>query len=227
MYVPDIYHSPEPEWNRDLVRRFPLAILLNSAPERPFATHVPTVLADDVDGIRSVSADLVGGQIYGHLNRHNPHWAALASGSPTTLIFQGPHGYVSPAVYGITPAAPTWDFTTVHIHGTLRRIEDHEDTMRIICATVRTLEERLGAGWDMSESMSYFRTLLPGVGAFALEIQSVDAMFKMSQEQSRTVRHRVIGAFAHSTRGLHQELAVMMDRLYKPVNGLYDGPTVP
>lgn len=216
MYVPDIYHPPERQWNLDLVRRFPLAVLLTSGQGRPLATHVPTVLADDVDGGQPLTADLVGERIYGHLNRSNPHWAALASGGPTTLIFTGPNGYVSPAVYGITPAAPTWNFTAVHIHGTLRLIEEPEDTLRIICATVRTLEKRLGAGWDMSGSMSYFQTLLPGVGAFAIDIQSVDGMFKMSQEQDPAVRDRVASAFSRSPRGLHHELAMMMDQLYQP-----------
>jgi predicted FMN-binding regulatory protein PaiB len=224
VYVPDIYQPPEPAWNSDLIRRFPLAVLLTSGPERPFATHLPAILADDFDGA-PVPAGLAGGQIYGHLNRRNPHWAALVSGSPATLIFTGPHGYVSPAVYEFTPAAPTWNFTAVHVHGILRRIETQEDTMRVVSATARTLEARLGAGWDMNGSTGYFQTLLPGVGAFVLDIQSVDGMFKMSQEQKPAVRHRVSGAFSKSPRGLHRELAGLMDHLYQPVNELHEGRT--
>jgi transcriptional regulator len=64
----------------------------------------------------------------------------------------------------------------------------------------------------MNGSVGYFRTLLPGVGAFTLDIESVDGMFKMSQEQNPAVRRRVRDAFSESTCGLHQELAVMMDR---------------
>jgi transcriptional regulator len=168
-------------------------------------------LADDLDDIEPVGGDLAGGLIYGHLNRENPHWGALVSGSSATLVFQGPNGYVSPAIYETTPAAPTWNFAAVHIHGTLRRIEDSEDTMRIVCATARTLERRLGRGWNMDDSTHYFRTLLPGVGSFEITIESVDGMFKMSQEKRPEIRKRVSDSFSGSRRGLYQELAAIMN----------------
>ena len=221
MYVPRQYRPPGPEWNDEIVRRFPLALLVNSGPDRPFATHLPTLLARDLDGVAGEGAELAGGRIYGHLNQANPHWGALRSGIAATLVFQGPNGYVSPTVYGITPAAPTWNFTAVHLHGTVRRIEDRELTMRIVCATVRALEGRLGAEWDMSDSTDYFRQMLPAVGAFAVDIEAVDGMFKLSQEQRPEIRRRTSTAFAASTRGLHRELAAMMNRLDA---GEHDGP---
>lgn len=213
MYVPELYRPPGPEWNSDLVRRFPLAILVSGGPERPFATHLPTVLADDLDEAEPAGGDLTGGQIYGHLNRQNPHWGALISGSPVTLVFQGPNGYVSPAIYETTPASPTWNFAAVHIHGALRRVEDSEATMRIVCATARALEGRLGKGWNMDDSKDYFRTLLPGVGAFEITIDSVDGMFKMSQEKNLETREKVSAAFSGSRRGLCRELAAMMNSI--------------
>src|SRR5262245_42729466 len=103
MYVPDCYRPRSPSWNSDLVRLFPLAILVSDGPRRPFATHLPTLLAEDLDGAGPPpGTDLTGGRIYGHLNRQNPHWAALKPGSAATLIFQGPNGYVSPTVYQTT-----------------------------------------------------------------------------------------------------------------------------
>jgi transcriptional regulator len=186
------------------------------------------LLEEDLDDVAPGRSDLTGGRIYGHLNQANPHWAALESGSAATLIFQGPNGYVSPSVYRTAPAAPTWNFTAVHLHGTVRRIEDREQTMRIVCATVRALERRLGTDWDMSGSTDYFRKLLPGVGAFVIEIESVDGMFKLSQEQVPEIRRRTSTAFSASERGLHRELAAMMNRLdepaVRPLAGDADGP---
>jgi transcriptional regulator len=213
MFVPELYRPPGPRWTGDLVRGFPLAVLVTSGPERPFATHLPTLLAEDLDGGEPAGGDLAGGRIYGHLNRANPHWAALAPGLPATLIFQGPNGYVSPTVYRVTPAAPTWNFTAVHLHGTVQPIHDPAQTMRIVRATVRALECRHGTGWDPNGSADYFRTLLPGVGAFALDIESADGMFKLSQEQPPEIRRRTGAAFSASERGLHQELAALMNRL--------------
>lgn len=211
MFVPEIYRPPAPSWVEQLIRSFPLATLVTAGPGRPFATHLPTVPACDVTG--APRRALVGSTIFGHLNRANPHWSALCAGTAALLVFQGPGGYVSPTVYRTTPAAPTWNFAVVHVHGTLRPIDSPKRTMQVVRGTARVFEERFGAGWDMTPSLGYFGELLPGVAAFEVDVESVDGMFKLSQEQRPEVRRRVADAFGRSERGLHRELAAMMDRL--------------
>lgn len=217
MFVPDIYQPPAASWVEELVRSFPLATLVTPGPERPFVTHLPTVLEDDLSGTVARPSGLVGSTILGHLNRANPHWLALRPGTAAVLVFQGPNGYVTPTIYGTTPAAPTWDFAAVHVHGTLHPIDSRAKTMRVVRETARIFEDRFAAGWDMSRSLGYFGQLLPGVAAFEVEIESVDGMFKLSQEQSPEVRRRVSDAFRRSERGLHRELAEMMNRLDRAV----------
>lgn len=211
MFVPEIYRPPDPAWLTELVRAYPLAILVTTGPDGPLATHLPIVLAADVDGTEPPET-LEGTTLYGHLNRANPHWAALDGGANALVIFQGPDGYVSPAVYRTTPAAPTWDFTAVHVHGTLRPVARPAHTMRIVRATARVFEARFGDGWDQTSSLGYFGTLLPGVGAFALTVTAAEGMFKLSQEQEPDVRGRVAESFANSDHGLHRRLAALIER---------------
>ena len=216
MYVPEFYQG-SPSAAVALVRANPLAILTTSADPVPHATHVPAVLpAATADALSRGPADLRGHRLIGHLNRANPHWQQISQGeTPALLIFRGPDGYVSPEVYGYAPAAPTWNFTAVHVRGTLRPLPAGEATLAVIHQTVQELESRFGLGWDMTDSLDYFARIVLGVGAFEMEVEHVDAMFKLSQEQSENVRDTVTRHFLECPHGTHRELAHQMGQLTK------------
>ncbi len=213
MFVPRQYREPDTLWMADLVRRNPLALMVsNGSPETgPFATHLPVITDPAADA--APSADLVGTTLLAHMNRANPHWSAIATGSTVLLAFTGPHAYVSPAVYEVTPAAPTWDFTSVHVHGTVEKIESLEETVGVVQSTVRAYEADFGQGWDMAESLQYFRKIVPAVGAFRVRVSAAEGMFKLSQEQEPLVRDRVHKSFASSGCTRHREAAELMSRL--------------
>ncbi|MER7376198.1 FMN-binding negative transcriptional regulator [Streptomyces lanatus] len=197
----------------DVIRGNPLALMVsNGAPaDGPFATHLPVITAPDWDG--APAADLTDLPLLGHMNRANPHWKALESGSVILLTFTGPHAYVSPTVYDITPAAPTWNFTSVHVHGVVEKIDSTEETLGVVQATVQEFEKEFGFNWDMSESVDYFRKIVPGVGAFRVRVTGAEGMFKLSQEQSPEVRERVVRSFAERGCTRHAQTADLMDRL--------------
>ncbi|MFJ9581172.1 FMN-binding negative transcriptional regulator [Streptomyces sp. NPDC101191] len=211
MYVPDHYRG-SPAAALEVVRAGPLATLVTGAEPVPFATHLPVVLPAEVEtALAAGPADLRGHRLLGHLNRANPHWERLSEGAqPALLIFRGPHGYLSPEVYGYTPAAPTWNFTAVHVRGTLRPLPPGEETLAVIHRTVEVLEGRFGQGWDMKGSLEYFERIVPGVGAFELDVAEVDGMFKLSQELKPDTRERTTCHFAASEHGTHRQLASMM-----------------
>lgn len=208
MFVPTDYRPQDPAWVTGLIIGNPLAILATSVPGAcPAATHVPTIPEGEPD-----PAGLVGSSILGHMNRLNPHWARIQRGGPALLIFQGPASYVSPTVYQISPAAPTWNFTAVHVRGSLSVIRGREETLDVVKQTVAAYERSHGTGWDMSGSLDYFRQLLPGVGAFRLVVEEVDSMFKLSQEQKPEVWQRAVDAFAAGGRPGQRCLAELMRR---------------
>jgi transcriptional regulator len=143
----------------------------------------------------------VGAVLLGHLNRANPHARALTEGEPAVAVFQGPHGYVSPVLYERTPAAPTWDYTAVHVHGTVELVTDVEQSLAIVRATAESLEARHGDGWRSDSSLEYFRRIVPGVLAFRLRVDTVDLMAKLSQEQDPQTRARVAESFERRPGG--------------------------
>ncbi|KOG32623.1 FMN-binding negative transcriptional regulator [Streptomyces resistomycificus] len=216
MFVPPPYREPDGSWMADLIRGNPLALLVGNGPDAdgPFATHLPVIPDPEASG--AWSADLSGAVLLGHMNRANPHWAALESGATAVLAFTGPHAYVSPTLYEVTPAAPTWNFTSVHVRGTVERIDERasaEAALQVVQATVRAFEGRFGTGWDMSASLDYFRQILPAVGAFRFTVLGADGMFKLSQEQSAPVRERVQHSFGQRACSRHRATAALMEKL--------------
>lgn len=216
MFVPPPYREPDGSWTADLIRGNPLGLLLsNGGPaEVPFATHLPVI--PDPEMTADWSAGLSGVTLLGHMNRANPHWAALKTGDVALLTFTGPHAYVSPTVYQVTPAAPTWNFTSVHVHGTIEKIEEAEpaeETLHVVKSTVRAFEADFGADWDMTESVSYFRQILPNVGGFRFTVSGADGMFKLSQEQRPEIRSRVQQEFTERGCTRHRATAALMNRL--------------
>ncbi|MEU3650029.1 FMN-binding negative transcriptional regulator [Lentzea sp. NPDC034063] len=208
MFVPGQYRDPDGSWSYELVRGHPLALLVANGPAHgsPFASHLPIIL----DPAAESSHRLAGATLFGHMNRANPHWASLPAESRVLVVFTGPHAYVSPTVHGVTPAAPTWNFASVHVHGILRKLDSAEQTMEVVTATVRTLEGAFGAGWDMTSSLDYFHTLLPAVGAFRIDVLHAEGMFKLSQDSDPEVRESVCGSFSRRQSSRHLELAELM-----------------
>ncbi|MEU6770362.1 FMN-binding negative transcriptional regulator [Streptomyces sp. NPDC046759] len=213
MFVPSHYREPDVSWMVDLMRANPLALMAsNGTPaDGPFATHLPVITDPGWDG--QPAADLAGMPLLGHMNRANPHWAALDTGTAVLLTFTGPHAYVSPTVYDVTPASPTWNFTSVHVHGVTERIETTEETLGVVQATVQAFEKDFGDSWDMSKSLDYFRRIVSDVGAFRVRVTKAEGMFKLSQEQKPEIRERVVRSFAGRGCTRHAQTAELMNRL--------------
>ncbi len=83
-----------------------------------YATHLPTVL----------QADGSFGIIECHVARGNPHWKDLSACDEALMIFQGPHGYITPNWYPSQAqhgnVVPTWNYAVVHAYGRPEVIED-------------------------------------------------------------------------------------------------------
>ncbi|MEV5407897.1 FMN-binding negative transcriptional regulator [Thermopolyspora sp. NPDC052614] len=211
MFVPSHYRPPDTSWMVEIITGNPLALMTSNGAtgDVPFATHLP-VIPEFVD---AASADLAGSVLLCHLNRANPHWAALKDGGAVLLTFTGPHAYVTPAVYEYTPCAPTWNFTSVHVRGIVQKLDSIDDTLHVVQATVHAFEEKFGSHWDMRDSLGYFRKIAPAVGALRVRVIRCEGMFKLSQEQRREVRDRVRSSFNRHPSTQCRDVAELMGRL--------------
>ncbi|HSK38851.1 MAG TPA: FMN-binding negative transcriptional regulator, partial [Arenibaculum sp.] len=134
MYVPDAFRVDDPAVLHAAIRENAFGLLVTVDDGEPFASHVPFLL-DEATGPR--------GMLLFHLARANPQAAALARGCPALAVFQGPHGYISPAWYEDRAASvPTWNFIAVHARGTAAAMDDE----RAVDALLRRLSARYEAG---------------------------------------------------------------------------------
>ena len=184
---------------RAIVRDNPWAMLV-TGDGRPEATHLPVLLDEAV-------TDRL--EVVGHVARADPQARALETAAEVLLVFQGPHGYVSPSWYGDGPYVPTWNYVAVHARGVPELLEG-EPAYDVLRATVERFEAAFPQPWDLGSVEGYARRIAAGTVCFRLRPTSVDAKGKLSQDKPEAVRRRVTAALAAEGPYRNPDLAEAM-----------------
>ena len=185
MYTPAQFAEPDDERVAALIEHYGFATLLTSADEGLHITHAPLML-DRGRGPR--------GTLAGHLARANPHAAALQDGAAATALFHGPHGYVSPTWYE-APGVPTWNYAAVHVHGTVRRLDDAGAKWQIICGLSAQYEAGSPSPWNPDLRKEQWWKMLDAIVGFEICITAIEAKFKLSQNRMPRDQQNVIAKF--------------------------------
>ena len=180
MYVPRPL-APDPPLVDEIVATHDFALLVTQGDHGPEATHLPLVLDRSRGG---------QGVLLGHLARANPHGDAI-DGKPALAIFSGPHGYVSPRWYGAAPAVPTWNYVAVHVHGRARIVREKERLLGLVDMLSRRYEA--DGPWSVAGLPERFRDgMIDGIVGLEIEVERIDAKFKLSQNRPPGDRRKVI-----------------------------------
>ena len=119
MYVPSYFSETRHEVIHELIRAYPLGVLVSIEEGCLETNHISFYLKVSETG----SAFLLG-----HVARLNPIWKQSRECRTALAIFQGPTSYVSPGWYPSKQehkeVVPTWNYVAVHASGTLRFHED-------------------------------------------------------------------------------------------------------
>ncbi|WP_116947136.1 FMN-binding negative transcriptional regulator [Jiangella endophytica] len=216
MHTPRHFRADSPDREGRLVRENPFGLIIcgdaGATPAAPVATHVPMLRRPGPDGRPPADGEpLLGGAIVGHLAKVNPQSAALRTAGSALAVFLGPDGYVSPTWYdGGRPSVPTWNYAAVHVSGPLRVVDDRDEALAIIRASIDATEAYAGTGWDPAPSLAYVDQLLAGIVAFELTADDVRSTFKLSQNKPVETQRRVQTTLAVSTHGRDREVAALM-----------------
>ncbi|TDD72039.1 FMN-binding negative transcriptional regulator [Jiangella aurantiaca] len=213
MHTPRHFRADSPDREGRLVRENPFGLIIcGDAGAAPIATHVPMLRRPGPDGRAPADGEpLPGTAIVGHLAKVNPQSAALRTAGSALAVFLGPDGYVSPTWYdGDRPNVPTWNYAAVHVSGPVRVVDDPDEALAIILASVDATEAYAGTGWDPTPSLGYVDRLLAGIVAFELTAADVRSTFKLSQNKPVDTQSRVQATLAASTHGRDREVAALM-----------------
>lgn len=178
--------APSDEAALRVIEEETFGVLVTHGDEGFNETHLPFLLRRDDSPW--------GGTLDGHFARANPQWRDFATPREAVAIFRGAHGYISPTWYEPRdrPYVPTWNYVAVHVRGVPRLIEDEEASFDIVRRTVEHSERGRDPEWSVDESLDYARKILPGIVAFTMQIDRLDAQFKLSQDKPEEIRARVI-----------------------------------
>ena len=199
MYQPAHFVEQDPQALLALMKAHPLATLIRGGTE----------LAADILPLEVERAG-EGWRITGHVARANPLWRE-ADGQPVLALFQGPQGYVSPNWYPSKAqhgkAVPTWNYTMVQAHGTLRAFDDAQWLRAFVTRLTERHEGGRAAPWHVTDSPADFiDTMLKAIVGIEIEVTRLEGKFKLSQNRSAEDRTGVVlGLEADATAGLQAE----------------------
>jgi predicted FMN-binding regulatory protein PaiB len=166
-----------------LVGHYPLALVISAGSAGLSATPLPLFLERDASG----TATLVG-----HFARSNPQLGSIQDNSEALIVFQGPHGYISPSWFADRSQAPTWNFAAVHFTVRIRVLPAVGDAAIAVNALTEAMERGRPNAWRTEELGTRYSRLLPGVVAFRAEILHTRGKFKLGQNERLDVLRNAI-----------------------------------
>src|SRR5260221_11799205 len=140
MYIPKPFEISEQARLSAVIRDNSFATIVTHANGSLLASHVPVLFFPE-RGSRGVLA--------AHVAHANPQWRHFQSGQEVLVIFQGPHGYISPNWYKTKPVVPTWNYVAVHAYGIPRLLENEDALETLLRAMVEKYESSLPNPWPM------------------------------------------------------------------------------
>lgn len=185
MYRPTAFAVDERIALDAFVDAHPFALIATAAETgaAPVLTHAPVLRHGD-------------DTLVCHLARPNPHCDLLAAGAATTVVFSGPHGYVSPRWYAAERAVPTWNYTAVHCTVAGREIDDADDLRTGMDDMVARFEPEPGI--ERVVTPATLEGMLRGIRGFRLHVRRREGVFKLSQNRSDADRAGVLAGLAAS-----------------------------
>ena len=181
MYTPKHFALDDLAAQHAVIEACDFGVVVSNGADGLFATHIPLLLAPDEGQF---------GTLYGHVAKANPH-GKLFGGAEVLVIFNGPHGYISPTWWSDRSMnVPTWNYIAVHAYGVPELVENAAEVLERV---TRKYEADRPNGWSMSELKDNLREKLPQqVVAFRLSIARIEGKAKLSQNKPRAERERVV-----------------------------------
>lgn len=207
IYRPERHIETDRAYIQTFLREFPFAMVVTTHGGLHI-TNVPTVWSKLGDE---------WGNLWWHIAKNNAQNAPLTEGVEATVVFHGPHSYISPNWYGAKSGVPTWNFAVVHCAGKPVRVTDDAKFAEGLARLVAANEKEYGGGeaWDFAKlPESYLKGMRQGIVGYEMKIERVEAKFKMGQEWSAAQKEKVAAALK-AGKGLEKSFAALSEEYWK------------
>ena len=144
--------------------------------------------------------------------KNTDHHKALVKNDNVLVIFNGPHCYVSASWYNNPQTASTWNYMTVHAKGKIMFTDD-EGTFAAINAVTNKYEGVETAAAFNKMPKEYIMQMLKAIIGFTIEVESVDNVFKLSQNKSDHEQINIIEQLKNKGDTNSVNIATEMEKL--------------
>jgi transcriptional regulator len=181
----DLPHHKEndPEELLRFMKDHPFVFLTGSDENgRPVATQVP-VFIDEKEGKYFLT---------GHIMRNTDHHKAFEQNNNVLAVFTGPHTYVS-ATWYTKPVGSTWNYMSVHAHGTIR-FGDKQELISILQRLTLHYENNNIASSTVFDNLpaEYTERMMKAIVPFEIGITDLQHVFKLSQDRDEESYDNII-----------------------------------
>ncbi len=195
MYIPSHFRNTDTAELVSFIRANAFGLLVSNGDQFPNITHLPFAIESENPFTLS-----------SHLAMANPHGKTLQNETPVTVVFNGPHGYLSPTLYDSQQNVPTWNYIAVHAHGKIQLCsEEEKDTM--LKTMIASFEPSYQQQFD-TLSDKYLNPMKKAILAFKVKVEKLEGKFKLSQNKNAGEVERIRNHFAQD--GNNSDLAQYM-----------------
>ncbi|MBA2406319.1 MAG: FMN-binding negative transcriptional regulator [Bdellovibrionales bacterium] len=177
MYSPKHYQEDRDHVIRELISTYNFSTMISQVEGKLTISHVPFMFEGD--------------HLLSHLARANPHSKIFENYPQVTLIFNGPHGYISPSWYQEHPEnVPTWNYVAVHVTGRVVIENDPKKIETKMRSMVDGFETQNFTDWKLPHSG--LENLYQQIVVFEVHDLQFEAKLKLSQNHGPVNRENVI-----------------------------------
>ena len=190
---------------RRIIARNPWATLVSATDGGIVASHYAVLLDDERDDLT----------IVGHLGKPDDAIHGLGQ-RELTVIFQGPHGYITPRWYGDVAAVPTWNYVAVQLSGVPEVLTPEENLVVLdkLVTHFESAEPDPRLMWQTPNDESFVNRLERGTLGFRLTPARVVAKRKLSQNKPDETVDTIIDELSGSGAYRNPALAAEMRRAH-------------
>jgi transcriptional regulator len=168
----------------DFIHQHPFAFITGcDDSNKPVATQIPVFIEE-----RSGKLFL-----YGHIMKGQDHHKAFENNVNVLCVFTGNQTYVSATWYNDPHQASTWNYMSVHVRGQLKFL-DEQALIDVLKKTTLHFEKNNTESTTVFDNLSeeYTSRLMKAIVAFEVEVETIENVFKLSQNRDQKSYQNVI-----------------------------------
>jgi transcriptional regulator len=203
VYNPKHFANSDQHQIIDMIRELGAAELITFGSAGIEASFLPLQLNDDATVLR------------GHFARANQQWKHLDPSIEALACWRGPDTYISPSLYPTKQehgkVVPTWNFITIQVRGNLVVHDDPQWVEQLVRSLTTQHEATSAVPWSIDDApREYIESMISAIVGVELQITSIEAKWKLSQNKTPVEIAGVINGLQNSAaRGAKEIVAAM------------------